>query len=128
MAGFGTNRQYAADAISEDEERRFLTAERPDGPIFGLRADAHGFSHIVTPTFVVGRDHGWFSAFCYRCNSHERFRMTGLSYFDPFTGEALTRNFSEALAAGSQLRTEWMRRRKALRDSIREEKRKNAQF
>ncbi len=28
--------------ISEDEEDRFLTARRPDGPVFGLVADSGG--------------------------------------------------------------------------------------
>ena len=42
--------------------------------------------------------------------------MRGETYFDPFTGEILGTQFSSALAAGSRVREEWMRRRKALRE------------
>jgi hypothetical protein len=106
-----------AREITPAEEDAFLTAERPDGPVFGWIADGSTVSHIVAPTFTKGNDLGWFFAHCYRCGIGERFTMHDAMYFDPFTGASLTRRFSGACAAGNKVRIEWMRRRKALRDA-----------
>ncbi len=102
------------EPMSKIEELKFLSAARPDGPVFGLIADSDKSSHLVTPTFVCGRDDGWFFANCYRCARGERFRMRGQTYFDPFTGRIIGSLFSEAIAAGVAVRAEWMRRRKPL--------------
>jgi hypothetical protein len=88
---------------------------RPDGPLFGLVAD--GKRHLVAPSFVRGREDGWFNAYCYVCRKHERFEMLAGTFHNPFTGETVARTFGEALTAGSAIRAEWIRRRKAARQS-----------
>ena len=103
-----------AEPMTQIEELKFLTAARPDGPVFGIIADSGHSSHVVTPTFVRGRDDGWFFANCYRCGRGERFHMHGQTYFDPFSGRIFGRSFSEAVLAGGSVRAEWMRRRKSL--------------
>ena len=114
--------------MSPEEEQRFMVAKRPDGPVFGFNDAESNVSHIVMPTFVRGRDHGWFFAFCYRCNRDERHNMDiGRDrYFDPFTGETLTYSFEEACKLGLRVREEWVRRRKLLRESKRRTARQSA--
>lgn len=109
------------EELSEAAERRFLMAERPDGPVFGIvRAAEPRRAHVVVPSFICGRDEGWFYAHCYNCETSERFstRET-LSYFDPFTGDQIHGGMQDALRAGAAVRSEWMARRKALREELR---------
>ena len=103
--------------ITDGEEGLFLRGRRPDGAVFGLHSDADGISHIVLPTFVRGRDQGWFFAYCYRCNRDEQFMMAAQRYFDPFTGHVIASKFTDALTAGVLIRKEWMRRRTAMRQA-----------
>jgi hypothetical protein len=101
--------------FSREELEGFLADRRPDGPLFGVVEGDNERIHLVAPTYVRGRNYGWFLAFCYCCKRDQRFQMRGPTYFDPFTGEKIGSNFEGALRAGSSIHVEWMRRRKLLR-------------
>lgn len=103
--------------ISAADEQTFLADKRPDGPVFALTQphDADR-AHVVVPTFVRGRSEGWFFAYCYSCKRDERFDMRGPLYFDPFSGATIGDEFEMALRVGADVRAEWMRRRKSLRE------------